>query len=456
MQVKYGTRASSGGGRSSARETIGRVAAGAIAEKWLREIYGTEIVTFVTAVGTVDLPADRLYHPSGRPWTRAEIDERGALTILRDPRSGWKLLPATASSSSGSSATADSKAGKAAQDALDVGDEAAFLAVYNASSPDVAKQMQLAVEYGTGTSIGAPVADSKHKPSEAALAAGAYSAGTPCYEDFAGGLYDMHGQPLTSEAAAAVGDVSVLRTNELVTLRCPDPATAARMASLIRSVKGADDSTGGVLTTIASRVPIGLGEPVFDKAQALLAHAMLSLPATKGFELGSGFGGSRLRGSVHNDKFVAAASGNSSSGAGGGGPTLLSTASNNAGGTLGGITNGADIVFRVPIKPVSTIGRAQVTAAYSGEEAVLEAKGRHDPCVLPRAPPLVEAMTALVLADLALIQRARSGGQLHTLPAAFDAPGPGAASASSAASSAESSGAGVVPAAGQKRKQPET
>jgi chorismate synthase len=436
-QVKYGTRASSGGGRASARETIGRVAAGAIAEKWLRQEYGTEVVTFVSAVGTVALPPGGAYRPDGAPWTRADVDELGTLTLLRDaPATGWKQVAATAPG-----ATVP-PAAKAGQDALDAADEAAFLRSYNATSPDVAAQLALCGQTAAEAEAGAAPASAAAVAAAAAVAPNAYAPGTPAYEGADGVVYDMHGvvlPPLPADALAA------RRTTEAVCLRCPHGPTAARMASLIRAVKAAQDSTGGVLTTIVTRPPVGLGEPVFDKAEAMLAHAMLSLPATKGFEIGDGFAGSRLRGSVHNDAFVAAGAGagasSSSSSAASSSSTsspLLATATNHAGGTLGGITSGGEIVFRVPIKPVSTIGRGQATAGYDGSPTVLEAKGRHDPCVLPRAPPLVEGMTALVLADLALIQRARAGGPLAVLP-------PTGAGAGGAASSL----------AGAKRKAPE-
>ena len=250
-QMKYGVRASSGGGRSSARETIGRVAAGAIAEKWLREQYGTEIVAWVSAVGDIEAPPvdiDRI--------TRAEVDR----TIIR----------------------------------------------------------------------------------------------------------------------------------------CPDAATAGRMQDRVREVLEAKDSTGGILTCVCRNVPVGLGEPLFDKLEARLAQAMLSLPATKGFDIGSGFAGTRLRGSTHNDPFVRRGSG-------------LGTRTNHSGGVQGGISNGEPIVFRVAFKPVATIGLAQETVDFDGEPVTLEAKGRHDPCVVPRAVPIVEAMAALVLIDLALMQRARRG-----------------------------------------------
>ena len=250
-QMKYGVRASSGGGRSSARETIGRVAAGAIAEKWLREQYGTEIVAWVSAVGDIEAPPADLER-----ITRADVDQN--------------------------------------------------------------------------------------------------------------------------------------------IIRCPDAATALRMQDRVREVLEAKDSTGGILTCVCRNVPVGLGEPLFDKLEARLAQAMLSLPATKGFDIGSGFAGTRLRGSTHNDPFVRRGSG-------------LGTRTNHSGGVQGGISNGEPIVFRVAFKPVATIGLAQETVDFDGEPVTLEAKGRHDPCVVPRAVPIVEAMAALVLIDLALMQRARRG-----------------------------------------------
>jgi chorismate synthase len=248
-QAKYGIRASSGGGRSSARETIGRVAAGAIAEKVLWERYGIEIVGWVSAVGTQETKAVDL----------ATID-------------------------------------RSAVDASPV--------------------------------------------------------------------------------------------------RCPDLEAADRMQPLIRQAKDDKDSLGGILTCVCRGVPAGWGEPVFDKLEAKLAHAMLSIPATKGFEIGSGFSGTRLRGSEHNDPFMARADG-------------LGTVTNNSGGIQGGISNGETIVFRVAFKPPATIGLPQETVDFKGYPVTLAAKGRHDPCVVPRAVPIVEAMTALVLMDAALRQTAR-------------------------------------------------
>jgi len=248
-QAKYGIRAASGGGRASARETIGRVAAGAVAEKFLQDRYGVEIVAWVSAVGELDAP---------------EVD---ALRIDR----------------------------------------------------------------------------------------------------------------------AAVDQNAV---------RCPHAETAGRMIAEIARVLEAADSIGGVVTCVCRNVPVGLGEPVFGKTEALLAQAMLSIPATKGFEIGSGFSGARMRGSRHNDPFVLKEG-------------RLGTLTNRSGGVQGGITNGEPIVFRVAFKPPATIGRAQATVDFDGQAVTLEARGRHDPCVVPRAVPIVESMAALVLSDLALIQKMR-------------------------------------------------
>ena len=248
-QVKYGIRTLSGGGRSSARETIGRVAAGAIAEKYLFEEYGIDIVAWVSAVGTI---------------AATGVDET---RITR-------------------------------------------------------KQVD----------------------------------GTP--------------------------------------VRCPSQNEAEHMIRAIAAAKEENDSLGGIISCVCRNVPAGLGEPVFDKVEARLAQAMLSIPATKGFEIGSGFSGSRMTGSAHNDPFVKKGEG-------------LGTATNNSGGVQGGISNGEPILFRIAFKPPATIGKAQATVDFAGKDVTLEAKGRHDPCVVPRAVPIVETMAALVIADLALRQRGR-------------------------------------------------
>ncbi len=193
----------------------------------------------------------------------------------------------------------------------------------------------------------------------------------------------------------ATVDLSTVTPGEIEAnpVRCPDPEAAAAMTSAIETARRDGDSLGGVVTCVARGVPAGLGEPVFDKLDAALAGAMISLPAAKGFESGSGFAGSRRRGSEHNDPFVPGAEG----------PRTLA---NRSGGIQGGISNGADIVCRVAFKPTATISRPQETVDDEGNPVVLEARGRHDPCVLPRAVPLVEAMTLLVLADHWLRQRA--------------------------------------------------
>jgi chorismate synthase len=177
-------------------------------------------------------------------------------------------------------------------------------------------------------------------------------------------------------------------------VRCPDAETAQRMIAAIEAAKEAKDSLGGTVTCICRGLPAGLGEPVFEKLEAKLAQAMLSMPAVKGFEIGSGFAGTLMRGSQHNDPFVKKGD-------------RLGTKTNFSGGVQGGISNGEPVVFRIAIKPVATIGLPQETTGLNGERAVLEAKGRHDPCVLPRAVPIVESMAALVLADAALRQEYR-------------------------------------------------
>lgn len=250
-QMKYGNRAASGGGRSSARETIGRVAAGAIAEKILRERFNTQITAWVSSVGEF-------------------------------------------------------------------------------------------------------------------------------------------------EARSLVNEVPTREQIDANFIRCPDEEAAAKMMELVAATRDRKDSVGGVLTCVAQNIPVGLGEPVFDRFEAKLAQAMLSIPATKGFEIGSGFSGARMFGSDHNDPFALKADGR------------LGTSTNHSGGVQGGITNGEPIVFRVAFKPPATIGLAQETASFDGESTVLEAKGRHDPCVVPRAVPIVETMTALVLLDLVMRQAYRA------------------------------------------------
>jgi len=298
--MKYnGHVAKSGGGRSSARETLARVAAGAVAEKWLSTAYNTSVVSWVSAVQDISVPPTVRTQLETTPPTREEIDMWGTLSKTRNG----------------------------------------------------------------------------------------------CYIDYAGVMYDgTTAMPLTCNVDRSEDQWKVDVGN--IATRCPHPPTAVRIALRIGDLRSRGDTTGGIVTTVVTRVPVALGEPVFDKVEAELAKAMMSLPATKGFEIGEGFKGTEMTGSQHNDRFVGSASG-------------LRTLSNHAGGTLGGITTGENLVFRVAFKPVSSLGQSQTTADYDGASVELAMKGRHDPCVLPRAPPLVEGMTALVLADLALMQRAR-------------------------------------------------
>lgn len=179
-------------------------------------------------------------------------------------------------------------------------------------------------------------------------------------------------------------------------VRCPDAATAEKMIARIDEARKAGDSLGGVVEAVARGVPPGLGEPVFDKLDAELARAMLSLPAAKGFEIGSGFAGTFLTGSQHNDPFYD-------------GGHRVRTRSNRSGGVQGGISNGEAITLRVAFKPTATILREQETVDENGHDTTIKGRGRHDPCVLPRAVPIVEAMTALVLADHFLRQRGQCG-----------------------------------------------
>ena len=284
-QEKYGIRASSGGGRSSARETIGRVAAGAIAEKYLSLTHGVEIVSFVSSVGN-----EHLFPPSPEHPTAAT---------------------------------------------------------------------------------------------------------NPLY-------------------LSLLSTITRAEVDSFLPVRCPDAEASKRMAEKIAQFRDANDSIGGTVTCVIRNTPLGLGEPCFDKLEAMLAHAMLSIPATKGFEIGSGFGGCEVPGSIHNDPFIQApavpGSATANSSVNGTYPRLT-TKTNNSGGIQGGISNGAPIYFRVAFKPPATIGQAQNTAMYDSQAGVLEAKGRHDPCVVPRAVPIVEAMAALVIVDALLSQEARQAAR---------------------------------------------
>ncbi len=196
-------------------------------------------------------------------------------------------------------------------------------------------------------------------------------------------------------AAPAVTGFPTLAEVEANAVRCPDAATAARMIERIKQARSEGDSVGGVIECRVRNVPTGLGEPVFDRLEADLAKAMLSLPATKGFEIGSGFAGTLQKGSQHNDPYVKHG-------------TRIGTSTNNSGGVQGGISNGEEIIFRTAFKPTATILQPQKTVDIHGAETELLARGRHDPCVVPRAVVIVEAMTALVLVDHWMRQAAQN------------------------------------------------
>jgi len=195
---------------------------------------------------------------------------------------------------------------------------------------------------------------------------------------------------------SGVGEIQLTEENpidfteiENNVVRCPNANLASKMESLITSVKKEGDSLGGIISCVIENVPTGLGEPVFDKLHANLGKAMLSINAVKGFEYGSGFEGSKMRGSEHNDAFTSA----------------KKTTTNYSGGIQGGISNGMPIYFKVAFKPVATLIQKQTTINNKGETVEMQGKGRHDPCVVPRAVPIIEAMAALVLADFILLQR---------------------------------------------------
>jgi len=194
--------------------------------------------------------------------------------------------------------------------------------------------------------------------------------------------------PAAAELSSALIESNIVRT-------C-DPVAAEKMIALIEKVRSEGNSVGGVIECVVRGVPPGLGEPIFDRLEADLAKAMLSLPATKGFEIGSGFGGTTMTGLEHNDEFYM-------------NDGKVRTRTNRSGGVQGGISNGEEIVFRVAFKPTATVLREQKTVTNTGEDTTLSARGRHDPCVLPRAVPMVEAMVHLVLADHFLRQRALRG-----------------------------------------------
>lgn len=215
-------------------------------------------------------------------------------------------------------------------------------------------------------------------------------------------LLQQHGVEVLSWVES-VGALSTVVDDDLVTreaieanpVRCPDPVAAQEMAESIDAARKTGNSVGGVVRALARGVPVGLGSPVFDKLEADLGKAMLSIPAAKGFEVGSGFAGTKMTGREHNDIFYSDPDGR------------IHTRTNNSGGIQGGISNGEDITMRIAFKPTATLLIEQDTVDLNGTPVVIKPKGRHDPCVLPRAVPIVDAMTCLVLADHILLHRAQ-------------------------------------------------
>ncbi len=223
-----------------------------------------------------------------------------------------------------------------------------------------------------------------------AIARKVLAASLPSYECLA---YVHTVRDITAPVAPESLNRDVIESN---IVRAADPDAAEKMVALIEEVRKEGNSVGGIVECVVRGVPAGLGEPVFDKLEADLAKAMLSLPATKGFEIGSGFAGTQFTGLQHNDEFYTDESGR------------VRTRTNRSGGIQGGISNGEEIVFRVAFKPTATVLREQNTVTRTGEATTLKARGRHDPCVLPRAVPMVEAMVHLVLCDHWLRQRAQN------------------------------------------------
>ncbi len=224
----------------------------------------------------------------------------------------------------------------------------------------------------------------------------------------AGAFAKMLFEPLAIEIVAYVSSVANIRAtvnDQAVSLnqveeslvRCPDTVASAKMEQLIADTRKEGDTLGGVVSCVVRNVPAGLGEPVFDKLHADLGKAMLSINAVKGFEIGSGFSSTQMRGSEHNDEFITTGH-------------KIQTSTNNSGGVQGGISNGMDITFNVAFKPVASIMQSQNTVDKAGNQVELEGKGRHDPCVVPRAVPIVEAMAALVVADHLLRNKMQQKG----------------------------------------------
>ena len=216
------------------------------------------------------------------------------------------------------------------------------------------------------------------------------------------------GYPVVSDPAtnSLLGSITREEVDTFIPVRCPDKAIGAEMEAHVAKLRDEGDSTGGMVTCVLRGVPPGIGEPVFEKLEARLAQGMMSIPASIAFSMGGGCSRRRMRGSEHNDAFATAPDG-ADAREGGIQRSRLVTKTNFSGGIQGGITNGMPIYFSVEFKPPATISQAQETVSYGGVDGRLEAKGRHDPCVVPRAVPIVESMAALVVMDALMVQHSR-------------------------------------------------
>ncbi|KAG5519137.1 hypothetical protein PMAC_002225 [Pneumocystis sp. 'macacae'] len=335
---KYGCHASSGGGRSSARETAARVAAGAIADKYLREVCGIEIVAFVSSIGRVHMEPRAVQRQVWREQQR--LERQGQLDVqLKTER------------------------------IMHLGESAEDKNVYK----DVLKNVQDNLE--------------KEK-------------------DLSDEDESEEDEVVRAEFLSFLAGVTREQVDGSL-VRCPDAVASAKMVKRVERARQSGDSVGGTITCVVRNLPVGLGEPCFDKLEAKLAHAMLSIPSTRGFEIGSGFKGAEVSGSKHNDMYVLGQRVQQQGATVVPPRTALRTVTNNSGGILGGISNGEHLFFKVAFKPPASIRKPQVTAMYDGVEGVLEIQGRHDPNVVPRAVPIVESMTALVIMDALMIQLSR-------------------------------------------------
>ena len=424
---KYSVRDYRGGGRSSARIMIGRVAAGAIAKKFLQEKLGVECLAFTSQVGEVKFDPNNLYgielkseRLDFKPISFKYLEEidRGftdnVARYINLKQKGNQNIGETAKFVSG--VISKNQIGEQITFAVLKKDTQEFVGVCALDDLKVGcltfglwiKESLWGQGYGkemisrlkSFAEENYPITRLKYQVFEGNTASVGIveSLGGVETDRAVEGVFEVDGTeavginydiPFESKYQNFYDKVSLGQVESNI-VRCPDTKAADKMIDLIQKTKEEKDSLGGVVTGVVRGVPVGLGEPEFDKLPALLAKAMMSINATKGFEIGSGFSGVKMKGSEHNDSFYTDELGK------------VRTMTNNAGGVLGGISSGENIYFKVAIKPVATIGQIQKTVDQNGDNTEVEGKGRHDPCVLPRAVPIIEAMSALVIMDLYL------------------------------------------------------